>query len=59
MGIFYFSDEFYKSISGVQLTENTATKQRNKPCKLSNAEVITIMIGVNLGEYLYPVEDMP
>jgi hypothetical protein len=53
--IFYFADEFcqefYKSISGVQLTESTAKKRRNKPCKLSDAEVITIMIEFHLGGY--------
>ena len=53
--IFYFEDEFCqefnKSISGVQLTENTAAKSRNKPCKLSDAEVVTIIIEFHLGGY--------
>jgi hypothetical protein len=53
--IFYFVDEFCKefnkSLSGGLLTDNTAKKRRNKPCKLSDAEVITIMIEFHLGGY--------
>ena len=42
--IFFFTDEFckefYKVMEGHQLPEETAKKKRNKPCKLSDSEVI-------------------
>jgi hypothetical protein len=53
--IFYYSDEFckefYKVMEGHHLPEATAKKRRNKPCKLSDSEVITIMIMFHLGGY--------
>ena len=53
--IFFFTDEFckefYKVMEGHQLPEETAKKKRNKPCKLSDSEVITIMIAFHLSSY--------
>ena len=53
--IFFFTDEFckefYKVMEGHQLPEETAKKKRNKPCKLFDSEVITIMIAFHLSSY--------
>lgn len=53
--IFYFTDEFckefYKTFEGVRLSPNSSKKSRNKPCKLSDSEVITILIAFHLGGY--------
>jgi hypothetical protein len=53
--IFFFTDEFCKefnkSLEGVLLTSDTSKKTRNKPCKLSDSEVITILIAFHLGGY--------
>lgn len=53
--IFYIADEFckefYKTMEGHTLTENNAKKRRNKPSKLNDAEVITILIAFHLGGY--------
>jgi hypothetical protein len=53
--IFYFTDEFckefYKTLEGVQLKADNSKKSRNKPCKLSDSEVITILIAFHLGGY--------
>lgn len=53
--IFYFTDEFckefYKTLEGVQLKAENSKKSRNKPCKLSDSEVITILIAFHLGGY--------
>ncbi len=53
--IFFYTDEFckefYKVMEGHQLPEETAKKKRNKPCKLSDSEVITIMIAFHLEGY--------
>lgn len=53
--IFFYTDEFckeyYKVMRGHQLAEQTAKKKRNKPSKLSDSEVITIMIAFHLGGY--------
>lgn len=53
--IFYLSDEFckdfYKTISGSQISSDNSKKRRNKPSKLSDSEVITIMIAFHLGGY--------
>jgi len=53
--IFYFADEFckefYKTLDGVQLSSDNSKKSRNKPCKLSDSEVITILIAFHLGGY--------
>jgi len=55
MDIFYFADEFCKELNktleGVQLSGDNSKKSRNKPCKLSDSEVITIMIAFHLGGY--------
>lgn len=55
MDIFYFVDEFCKefnkTLEGVQLKADNSKKSRNKPCKLSDSEVITIMIAFHLGGY--------
>ncbi len=53
--IFYIADEFckkfYKNIEGHILIENNGKKRRNKPSKLNDAEVITILIAFHLGGY--------
>ncbi len=53
--IFYIADEFckkfYKTIQGHTLTENNLKKNRNKPSKLNDAEVITILIAFHLGGF--------
>lgn len=53
--IFYFTDEFCKEFNktweGVQLKADNSKKSRNKPCKLSDSEVITILIAFHLGGY--------
>lgn len=53
--IFYFTDEFCKefakTLEGAQLKTDNSKKSRNKPCKLSDSEVITIMIAFHLGSY--------
>ncbi|NPA37895.1 MAG: IS982 family transposase [Chlorobi bacterium] len=55
VGIFYIADEFckefYKNMEGHTLTDNSGKKRRNKPSKLNDAEVITIMIAFHLGGY--------
>jgi len=53
--IFYLADEFckefYKVMEGHQLASADGKKHRNKPSKLNDAEVITIMIAFHLGGY--------
>ncbi|HZL12164.1 MAG TPA: IS982 family transposase [Prolixibacteraceae bacterium] len=53
--IFFYTDEFCKdfnkTLDGVQLRTNNSKKSRNKPCKLSDSEVITILIAFHLGGY--------
>ena len=53
--IFFYTDEFCKDFSktlvGAQLRSDNAKKSRNKPCKLSDSEVITILIAFHLGGY--------
>ena len=53
--IFYFTDEFCKEFSktleGVQLNSDNSKMTRNKLCKLSDSEVITILIAFHLGGY--------
>lgn len=53
--IFYFTDEFCKefnkTLEGAQLKADNSKKSRNKPCKLSDSEVITILIAFHLGGY--------
>lgn len=53
--IFYLADEFcknyYKTIQGYIIEENTSKKRRNRPYKLNDAEVITILIAFHLGGY--------
>lgn len=55
MDIFYIADEFCKELTkvlgGTQLKADNSKKSRNKPCKLSDSEVITIMIAFHLGGY--------
>ena len=55
MDIFYFADEFCKeftkTLEGVQLKADNTKKSRKKPCKLSDSEVITILIAFHLGGY--------
>lgn len=55
MDIFYIADEFCKELTKVleetQLKADNSKKSRNKPCKLSDSEVITIMIAFHLGGY--------
>ncbi|HAH26234.1 MAG TPA: IS982 family transposase [Prolixibacteraceae bacterium] len=53
--IFFYTDEFckeyYKIMEGFQLPEETNKRTRNKPCKLSDSEVITILIAFQLGNF--------
>jgi len=53
--IFYFSDEFckeyYQAMEGHLLPSDTGKKRRNKPCRMSDSEVITIMIAFHLGGF--------
>jgi hypothetical protein len=53
--IFYFADEFCrefdKTLDGVRLKSDNSKKSRNKPCKLSDSEVITILIAFHLGGF--------
>jgi hypothetical protein len=53
--IFFYADEFckeyYKVMKGHVLADETSKKKRNKPCKLSDSEVMTIMIAFHLGGY--------
>jgi hypothetical protein len=53
--IFYFADEFCKefnkALEGAQLGPDNSKKRRNKPCKLSDPEVITILIAFHLKSY--------
>jgi len=53
--IFYIADEFckdfHKTMEGHILTKNNAKKRRNKPSKLNDAEVITILIAFHLGGF--------
>lgn len=53
--IFYLADEFCKDFEkvmvGRQLPAADGKKHRNKPSKLNNAEVITIMIAFHLSGY--------
>ncbi len=53
--IFYFADEFCKEfdkmVRGHQLEQDTGKKHRNKSSRLSDAEVITILIAFHLGGY--------
>jgi len=53
--IFYLVDEFckefYKVMEGHVLVSNNGKKHRNKPSKLNDAEVITILIAFHLGGY--------
>jgi hypothetical protein len=55
MDIFYIADECCKELTkvleGTQLKADNSKKSRNKPCKLSDSEVITIMIAFHLGGY--------
>jgi len=53
--IFYLADEFckefYEVMAGHQLPEASDKKHRNKPSKLNDAEVITILIAFHLGGF--------
>lgn len=46
-----FCKEFYKVVEGHQLTDECGKKRRNKPSKLNDAEVITILIAFHLGGF--------
>lgn len=53
--IFYLADEFCKdfneSMEGYRIDMNSDKKRRNKPSRLSDSEVITILIAFHLGGY--------
>lgn len=53
--IYVLADDFCQNLSAVMapymLVDDTRKKRRNKPCKLSDAEVITIMLAFHLGGY--------
>ena len=46
-----YCKEFYKAMEGHQLAEDGGKRHRNKPSKLNDAEVITILIAFHLGGY--------
>lgn len=46
-----FCKEFEKVISEAQIAEDNGKRRRNKPSKLSYAEVITIMIAFHYGQF--------
>ena len=46
-----FCKEFNKTLEGAQLKTDNSKKSRIKPCKLSDSEVITIMIAFHVGGY--------
>ncbi len=51
--IFFYVDEFcnewYKAIAGHQLTEDSSKNTRNKPCKMSDSEVIKSSFSMDTG----------
>jgi hypothetical protein len=53
--IYYFTDEFCKefnkTLDGARLKADNSKKSRKKPCKLTDSEVITILIAFHLGGY--------
>lgn len=53
--IFFYVDEFciewHKAIARHQLPKETLKSKRNKPCRMSDSEVITIMILFHLSHY--------
>lgn len=53
--IFFIVDEFCKefdhALVGAQLMSDNSKKTRNKPCKLSDSEVMTIIIAFHLKSY--------
>lgn len=53
--IYYLADEFCKEFDKMlnthQIDDNSGKKRRNKPAKLNNAEVITILILFHLGGF--------
>jgi Transposase DDE domain len=53
--VFFFIDEFYKDfhevIKGHVLPIDSSKKRRNKPCRLSDSEVITILVLFHLGQF--------
>jgi hypothetical protein len=53
--IYYLADEFCKAFDKMlkthQIDDNSGKKRRNKPAKLNNAEVITILILFHLGGF--------
>jgi len=53
--IFFFIDEFYKDfyevIRGHMLVAGTGKKHRNKPCRLSDSEIMTILILFHIGQF--------
>jgi hypothetical protein len=46
-----FCKEFYKVMEGYQIAEDSDKRHRNKPSKLNDAEVITILIAFHLGGF--------
>ena len=53
--IYYLADEFCKEFNkvmkGYQISDDSLKKRRNKPSKLNDAEVITILIAFHLGGF--------
>ncbi len=53
--IFVFADDFCKEfdkvVSNAKIADNDGKRHRNKPCKLSNSEVMTIMIAFHFGGF--------
>jgi len=46
-----FCKEFDKTMAGHVLPENNEKKRRNRPCNLTDSEVITIMIFFHVGQF--------
>ena len=46
-----FCNEFNKTITKYQLSNKTSKNKRNKPCRMHDSEVITIMILFHLSSY--------
>jgi len=53
--IFYLADEFCKdfnkTMAGYRIDDKSGKKRRNKPSRMSDSEVITILIAFHLGGY--------
>ncbi len=46
-----FNKELYKTISGHMVKKDTSKKSRNRQCKLTDSEVITLLLIFHLGQF--------